>query len=254
MKPLAWMLPLGAGLAALVAWFAFAASVHSVAGPGETAQALWIERQPILVVTGRLIGVTLLAYAIAAVLGLSAALLMMRYRGLRLAGWPWAFAGNLAPLAALAPVAVLATPTGPAAALAVGTVCGFFTVVTHTMPALLATDKALLDLFRAYRATAWQEIRYLRLPHALPSLLAGLRRAAILTPLVAALTDFLAGALADKPGAGQLLARYAEAHDPAAVTALCLVVTLAGLLLAGAAHAFSAWALLHWHDGHSTQH
>ncbi|WP_309397988.1 ABC transporter permease [Cerasicoccus maritimus] len=217
-------------------------------GPIATWKALWADRGALFAALGVDTAAMLLGFFLAVTLGVLTSIALMTYQGLRLAFAPWVTILRMAPIITLAPIAIIAPVSSFVSVLIVTMLACFFPVVYVATPALMATDKPLLDLFTTYRASYWQEITMLRLPHALPQLLTAIKRAAIYAPMAAIVTDYLAGLMMKKPGLGQLLGQYIDAQNYAGVTALCILAALTGVVMAGTVHAISYWTLMHWHD------
>jgi NitT/TauT family transport system permease protein len=53
-------------------------------------------------------------------------------------------------------------------------VISFFPLVVNTTQGLISADRNLVELFRLYRASRWQQLWLLRVPAALPYFFAGL--------------------------------------------------------------------------------
>jgi len=248
---LRWILPLAAGAAAVAIW-AFASRLAGdpavLPGPLTAGLALGGVLDEILPAIGRDVLAMVSGFGLAIALGLATAIALTTYRGLRLALTPWIAIGRMTPLLVLTPIFIVAPIPHWATLVIVTTIICYFPTVAIMAPAMTATDRVLLDLFHTYRANYWQEVCFLRLPHALPSLMRALRRAAILAPLATLLTDFLEGSLARQPGLGRLLADYYAAGDGGAIYALCITAALTGVVLAGAVDACAAWVLAHWHS------
>jgi len=257
MNALRWLLPLIVGAAFVFFWAMGALMTQDPAvlpGPLNVCLALrkiWPELAPVI---ARDVLTMVSGFFLATVLGLVTAIAITTYRGVQIALTPWIAIGRMTPLLVLAPVFIVSPLPNVTTLILVTTVICYFPMVAILAPAFRSTDKILLDLFQTYRATHWQEIVFLRLPHALPSLMRALRRAAILAPLATILTDFLEGTLAGQPGLGLLLHQYHALGDRAATYALCLFATLTGVVLAGAVDAFAAWVLAHWHANDHEHH
>lgn len=248
---LKFILPLVFALVMLAVWACLALlspGEQGMPGPSATAHALWDNRAPIFAALGVDVAAMVLGFLLATALGVMSAIALSGYKGLRLALEPWLVIGRMAPITALAPLAII-SPFPPFLTLFIVTTAScFFPVVSVATPAICNTPKPLVDLFSTYRATYWQEIFLLRLPHALPQLMTAIKRAAIYAPVAALLTDYLAGLLANKPGLGVLLGEFYAAGNNAGVAALCLAAAAVGIVLAGTVHAIALWTLMHWHD------
>jgi len=246
---LKYVLPLFVAIILLCIWGCLALiDTGAFPGPLATMNALWADRAAIFGALGVDVAAMVLGFLLASVLGVFSAIALSGYQGLRLALEPWLVVGRMAPILALAPLAVVSSLSPFLSLLLMATAAAYFPVVSVATPAVTNTPKPLLDLFTTYRASYWQEIFYLRLPHALPQLMTAIKRGAIYTALAVLMTDYLAGLLAHQPGLGRLLAEYFSAGNYAGIAAVCLSAVVVGVILAGTVHAVALWTLMHWHD------
>ncbi len=88
--------------------------------------------------------------------------------------YPYAVILQVTPVIAVAPLLLIYLPQS-AAVLACAWIVAFFPVLTNTTLGLNSADRNLVELFRLYRASRWQQLVHLKLPSALPSILAGMR-------------------------------------------------------------------------------
>lgn len=137
--------------------------------------------------------VTAAALAASCVLGVSLAIVIASSRLARDAVLPWAIVLQVTPIVAIAPL-IIAWVGDPFTSLVVcATVVAFFPIFSNTATGLASPAPELVDLFRLNGATAWQTLRLLRLPSALPLFLAGLRISGGLALVGAVVAEFVAG-------------------------------------------------------------
>src|SRR5262249_41989918 len=137
---------------------------------------------------------------------------------------------QVTPIVAIAPLLLIYLPQ-PAAVLACAWIVAFFPVLANTTLGLNSVDRNLADLFTLYGASRWQILVELKLPAALPSMLAGLRIAGGLSLIGAVVAELSAGSA----GAGSGLAfRIAESgyrlNIPRMFAAL-LLLSIAGIAI-----------------------
>lgn len=159
--------------------------------PRAVARALWDNRALLLdhgLVTLGEVGAGL---AIGLTLGLSAALLMMLSPALRAALRPVLTASQALPVFVLAPVLTIWFGYGPEPKIAMTVLLVFFPVASGFLDGLLSTPAAVLDLARVARANRWRTLLWLRLPHALPQLGAGLRIGVTYAPTGAVIGEWV---------------------------------------------------------------
>lgn len=190
---------------------------------------------------------TIIAFALASVGGIVLAVLFNQSRWLERMLYPYAVALQVTPVIAVAPLLLIYLPQ-EAAVLTCAWIVAFFPVLTNTTLGLNSADRNLSELFQLYRASRWQQLRYLKFPTALPFILAGLRIAGGLSLIGAVVAEIAAGSA----GAGSGLAfRIVEAgyrlNIPRMFAALVLL-SLAGIVIFAAMSMASHLVLRRWHD------
>jgi putative hydroxymethylpyrimidine transport system permease protein len=95
------------------------------------------------------------------------------------------------PVFVIAPLLVLWFGFGVSSKIVMATIAIFFPVLSAFHDGLTRTDTQLVDLGRLYGARRWQEILYLRVPAALPSLISGIRLAAVYAPIGALVGEWV---------------------------------------------------------------
>ncbi|MEJ1975815.1 MAG: ABC transporter permease [Acetobacteraceae bacterium] len=154
---------------------------------------------------------------------------------------PWILVAQIVPKIALAPLFVVWLGVGAPCRLAFAVFIAFFPVLVATVAGLGATDPAALRLCAALGARGWQTVLRVRLPYAVPHILAGLKTAATLSLLGVVLGEFVTA----QQGLGYLVL-FAGSIDEtalmlAAVVLLCVIgVALYGLVLLAEA-LFARW-------------
>ncbi len=250
-----WLLPVLSGAVGIAAWYA----VRSGTGlqswilptPGEVMTAAWAERATLVRAAGATALGALGGFLAASAAGLAIALGLGGARWLRTGLYPWLLVLQMTPVIVLAPIIVLWAGPGLPGIITVTFLISFFPIVVNTTQGLLSAEANMVDLFRMYGATRWQDLRLLRLPVALPYFLAGLRIAATLAPIGAIFGEYLVGnASGGSGGLGFLVYVYNTQIKIPALFATALISCLLGFVFV-AAVAWLSWALLHrWHDSY----
>ncbi|MDR3517832.1 MAG: ABC transporter permease [Azospirillaceae bacterium] len=187
-----------------------------------------VQQAPLLAFHGvRTLLEMVLGFALGAVLGMGAALILAGFRTARRWLLPLLVISQAVPVFALAPVLVLWFGYGMASKVVMAGIVIFFPVTASFYDGLRRTTPGWLDLARVMGGSPWSQLRRIRLPAALPSLASGLRVAAAVAPIGAVLGEWV-GASA---GLGYLMlhanARVQTALMFAALTVLSLLsVTL----------------------------
>ncbi|WP_293781416.1 ABC transporter permease [uncultured Aeromicrobium sp.] len=187
-------------------------------------------------------------FALAAVTGFAAALLMARWKFLELGGYPYLVILQTIPIIAVAPIFVVWFGAGVATNTLVAAMIAVFPVAANTLTGLKSTDRNLVQLYRMAGAPPRVQIFSLRVPHALPEIMTGLKIAASSAAIGAIVGEFAAGVGGGKGGLGYAITRSANQLQTAELFACVVLASLVALLLF-AVVTFVEWLLLHrWHE------
>jgi NitT/TauT family transport system permease protein len=185
--------------------------------------------------------IALAGFALGAVVGLSLAILMARYKVVERGLLPYLVLSQTVPLIALAPLVVswggklhvgaFEWPRWLSAAV-LGAFLAFFPIAVGTLKGLTSTPPASLELMDSYAASWRQTLVKLRFPAAMPFIVPSLKLAAtasVVGVVVAEISTGLAG------GIGRLIIEYAReaTSDPAKVFTAVFGAAALGLLMAG---------------------
>jgi NitT/TauT family transport system permease protein len=196
------------------------------------AQSTWTTAQ------GALAG-----FALSAVLGTVAGLLLSLSRMLERALYPYALFLQTVPIVAIAPLLVLWFGPGLRAVAVSAFIVSVFPVVANTLSGLHGTDPRLGDLFRLYGAGTFDTLFKLKLPFALPSIATGYRIASGLSVIGAIVGEFVAGFSEGKAGLGiTVLAAYRQLRTDLLFAAVLLASVL-GLALFAAVNIGGSFVL-----------
>ena len=133
------------------------------------------------------------------------------------------------PVFAIAPLLALWFGFGLASKVVMATIAIFFPVTSAFADGLARTDPGLIDLARLYRAKRWQVVTILRVPHALPEFVTGVRLAAVYAPVGALIGEWVGAS----SGLGYAML-FANSRSQSAVVfaALILLVAMSVILRA----------------------
>jgi putative hydroxymethylpyrimidine transport system permease protein len=134
---------------------------------------------------------TLIGLAAGAAAGTALALLMSFLPATRRLVLPSLVVSQAFPVFAIAPLLVLWFGYGIGSKIVMATIAIFFPVASAFHDGLVRTDRGLLDITRLHRARHWQEVALIRVPSALPSLVSGLRLAAVYAPIGALIGEWV---------------------------------------------------------------
>jgi putative hydroxymethylpyrimidine transport system permease protein len=163
------------------------------------------------------------------VLGAALALLMSFLPLSRRLLLPVMVVSQALPVFAIAPLLALWFGFGLASKVVMATIAIFFPVASAFHDGLARTDPGLLDLARLYGARRAKEVAVLRLPSALPSLVTGVRLAAVYAPIGALIGEWVGAS--SGLGYAMLLAN-ARAQTDVVFAALFLLAAMSVLLRA----------------------
>jgi putative hydroxymethylpyrimidine transport system permease protein len=134
---------------------------------------------------------TLAGLALGAIAGVALALLMSLLPPTRHLLLPVMLETQAFPVIAIAPLLVLWFGFGIGSKIVMATIAIFFPVASAFHDGLARTDPQLLELARLYGGTHPQQVGLLRIPAALPSLVTGIRVAAVYAPIGALVGEWV---------------------------------------------------------------
>ncbi|MGQ0675118.1 MAG: ABC transporter permease, partial [Rhodospirillales bacterium] len=167
--------------------------------------------------------------------------------------YPYAVILQVTPIVAISPLILIYVENAHLALLICAWIVAFFPIRATTVLGLSSADHNLVDLFRLYRATRWQALRFLRLPGAMPYFLGGLRIAGGLSLIGAVVAEFAAGTAGTGSGlAYRILESGYRLNIPRMFAALVLI-SLAGIAIYLALSLVQHLALRRWHESAITR-
>ena len=169
-------------------------------------------------------------YAIGALAGISLAVLVSMVPGVRGVALPLATAINSVPVVAYSPLVLLWFGMGMSSKIVMVAIAVSFTIFLSTLAGLDRVDRRSVDLIRSFGASRLALLWRLRLPTALPLIIAGLRVSTVRSVLVAIVTEML-GAYG---GLGWVIYQATLQIDFVKVWAAIIVASAISLLFFGA--------------------
>ncbi len=172
---------------------------------------------------------TIVGLAIGTAVGAALALLMSFIPLTRRVLLPTMIVSQAIPVFAIAPILALWFGFGVTSKVVMATIAIFFPVASAFADGLTRADPGLVDLAQLYGARRWQEVSVIRIPGALPSLITGVRLAAVYAPVGALIGEWVGST----SGLGYAML-FANARSETAVVfaALILIVAMSVLLRA----------------------
>ncbi|MFE1599006.1 ABC transporter permease [Methylobacterium sp. ID0610] len=220
-------------LALLAGWEAWCRAARVPAlilpPPSAVAATLWGE-----IASGRLwphLAVTMtemgLGLIIGAAVGLGAGILLAEIPWLNRVLRPYVLASQLVPKLALGPLLIIWFGFGLTPTVVITALICFFPLLENTLTGLGEVEPARRDLFRMLGASRLQTLLRLKLPSALPVIMAGLRVAIVLALVGAVVGEFVGGRI----GLGASIIAAQSVMDSSLIFALFAVITLLGMIV-----------------------
>lgn len=161
--------------------------------PAQVAEALSTYREPLLRESWVTLRGILLAFGVSAVLGVAIAVPMAFSRAVERLGYPLLVMSQAVPKVALGPLFIVWFGFGLMTNVLIAVSVAIFPIIVNTALGLTSIDPDLVKLGRSMGASRWRLFRLLRLPSALPSLLAGLKVAITFAVIGVVVGEFIVG-------------------------------------------------------------
>jgi NitT/TauT family transport system permease protein len=190
---------------------------------------------------------TFAGLALAVIGGVGLAIAFNQSRLIEHSFYPYAVILQVTPVVAIAPLLLIYLPQ-QAAVLACAWIVAFFPVLANTTLGLNSVDHNLADLFRLYGASRWRTLWELKLPSALPSMLAGLKIAGGLSLIGAVVAEIAAGSAGAGSGLAYRIAESGYRLNIPRMFAALLLLSVAGVAIFFLLSAFSYLLLRRWHE------
>ncbi|WP_020666613.1 ABC transporter permease [Amycolatopsis nigrescens] len=246
----AWR-PFALLLVLLVAWWGVTAAgliePYLVPSPGDTLGAITAKPEYFWENTWTTAYETLLGFAIAAAIGVFAAVVMVSSATVEKTLYPLLLFAQVIPKIAIAPLFVVWLGFGLGPKIVVAVLMAFFPVVISMVTGLKAIDPEMLELSATMGAKPGQTFWKIRFPASLPHLFAGLKVAATMAVTGAVVGEFVG---ADQ-GLGYVILQANGNLDTPVLFAGLLIMSLLGVLL----FVLVEWAehlVLPWHASRRT--
>jgi NitT/TauT family transport system permease protein len=179
--------------------------------------------------------------------GVGLAVLFNQSRLIEHSLYPYAVILQVTPVVAVAPLLLIYLPQ-QAAVLACAWIVAFFPVLANTTLGLNSVDHNLADLFRLYGASRWQMLVELKLPAALPQMLAGIKIAGGLSLIGAVVAEIAAGSAGAGSGLAYRIAESGYRLNIPRMFAALLLLSLTGIAIFALLSWLTHLALRRWHE------
>ena len=169
-------------------------------------------------------------------------------RHIRSAFYPYAIFLQTVPIVAIAPLVIIWFGHGFHSVVIVSFIISLFPIITNTTTGLLQVDSNLQDLFRLHDASWLQMLLKLRLPAAVPYLIAGIRISAAIAVVGAIVGEFFVGFQADNFGLGYLIRTKNTEMKIDQLFAAVIASTLLGVIVFTVVTVTGNWILNRWYS------
>jgi NitT/TauT family transport system permease protein len=190
---------------------------------------------------------TLEGFLLAAIGGVGLAIIFNQSRLIEFSLYPYAVILQVTPIVAIAPLLLVYLPQ-QVAVLVCAWIVAFFPVLANTTLGLNSIDRNLADLFRLYGATRRQVLWELKLPAALPHMLAGLKIAGGLSLIGAVVAEIAAGSAGAGSGLAYRIVESGYRLNIPRMFAALLLLSLSGIAIFFALSLLSHFVLRRWHE------
>jgi NitT/TauT family transport system permease protein len=216
--------------------------------PSDILQAAVQNRANLTVSVGTTVTEAILGFALSVFLGVAFAILLALSKMVERSVYPYAIVLQTIPIVAVAPIIVIWFGAGMNAIVIIAFLIAFFPILSNTLIGLNSTEQNMKNLFYLYNATKWQTIWRLRLPAALPYILAGLKISCSLSVVGAIVGEYVAGIGGLQGGLGYAITVASTRLQTPYLFACGLSAALVGIVFFLLINAFSNRLLRSWHD------
>lgn len=190
----------------------------------------------------------LIGFVLSVVLGISFAVLLALSKLIEKSVYPYAIILQTIPIVAIAPIIVIWFGAGLNAIVIIAFLISFFPILSNTLIGLNSTDQNMKNLFYLYNATKLQTILRLRIPAALPYIVAGLKISCSMSVIGAIVGEYIAGIGGGEGGLGYAITVASTRLQTAYLFACGLSASLLGIVFFLLVNRLSKWLLSSWHE------
>ncbi|MBA1139224.1 ABC transporter permease [Mesorhizobium neociceri] len=247
-----WVLPLAIMILAIWLWDRVCVwneiPKYILPRPGVVLQTLYDDAGLLfssLLVTLR---ITFLSLVLAVIGGVGLAVLFAQSKWVEMSFFPFAIVLQVTPIVAIFPLINIYVNNQTVKLLLCAWIVAFFPILSNTTLGLNSVDRNLRDMFKLNGATRWQQLRYLRLPAAMPYFLGGLKIAGGLSLIGAVVAEFVAGAQGQSSGLASRIIEAGYRLNAPRLFAALILISLTGILIFLVLSLVSHLVLRRWHE------
>ena len=220
---------------------------YLVPKPSDIVEAIDTNGGQLLEAVFRTMIASLCGLSLAIVLGVTGAVVLGFSRLLERSVFPYAIVLQTTPVVAIAPLIVIWIGPGVRSIVVVSLIISFFPMLSNSLAGLNSVEPEASNLFRLYGASRWQAMWKLRLPGAMPYIMAGVRISSGLAVIGAIVGEFVAGIGGGRGGLGYVVQVASKQLDTAYLAAGALAGAALGVVYHTAAR-HATKRLLAWHE------
>ncbi|MDQ0061770.1 ABC transporter permease [Paenibacillus harenae] len=191
---------------------------------------------------------SLIGFAVSAVVGILLSVLLASSKIMERSIYPYAIILQTIPVVAVAPIVVIWFGAGYKSIVVISFLIGFFPVISNTLMGLNSVDKNMDELFTLYNASKWKKMLKLRIPAAMPYIMAGLKISCTLSIVGAIVGEYVAGIGGGKGGLGYAITVAAIQVKTPFLFACGIAAAILGIGFYLIVGTFAKWALGSWHE------
>ncbi|CAH2408700.1 ABC transporter permease [Mesorhizobium escarrei] len=192
--------------------------------------------------------ITFLSLLLAVIGGVGLAVLFAQSKWVEMSFFPFAIVLQVTPIVAIFPLINIYVDNQTTKLLLCAWIVAFFPILSNTTLGLNSVDRNLRDMFRLNGATRWQQLRYLRLPAAMPYFLGGLKIAGGLSLIGAVVAEFVAGAQGQSSGLASRIIEAGYRLNAPRLFAALILISFTGIVIFLVLSLISHLILRRWHE------
>lgn len=190
----------------------------------------------------------IIGFLFSVIFGVSGAVLLATTKIVERSLFPYVVILQTIPIIAVAPIIVIWFGAGKNAIVIIAFLIGFFPMLSNTLIGLNSTAQNLKDLFFLYNANFFQTLLKLRLPAALPYIVAGLKISCTLAVIGVIAGEYIAGIGGGRGGLGYAITVSATRLQTAYLFACGFAASIMGIGFYLVVNRFSKMMLSSWHE------
>ncbi|WP_394184039.1 ABC transporter permease [Metabacillus halosaccharovorans] len=180
--------------------------------------------------------------------GVLGAIIMASSKLLEKSLYPYAILLQTIPIVAIAPIIVIWFGSGMNAIVIIAFTIGFFPMLSNTLIGLNSTNSGMIHLLKLYQASKWQIMWKVRIPAALPYIMAGLKISCTLAVIGAIVGEYIAGIGGGAGGIGYAITVASSRLETAYLFACGISAAILGIVFFLIVNLISKLLLGSWHE------